>query len=50
VVREGTSGIENTAALGFPWPKALTDRLEKLGEKAGEGEGEGEVRSEKSEG
>lgn len=27
VIREATSFVENSALLGFPWPKVITDRL-----------------------
>lgn len=29
-LRESTSVIENTAALGFPWPDSITDKLSAL--------------------
>ncbi|HUW12337.1 MAG TPA: phage holin family protein, partial [Anaerolineae bacterium] len=30
--REATSAMENSAALGFPWPEAVRKRLSKLQE------------------
>ncbi|NPV46297.1 MAG: hypothetical protein HPY69_05040 [Armatimonadetes bacterium] len=36
VIREATSFVENSALLGFPWPKAIADRLAAIRRAAGE--------------